>query len=209
MGVLYIPWSRAIGPCYKLASMLLDASENPDIIVTISRGPIPARKVSDVLGIDKLVVIRSKHWGIAGRLYDKPRVYANIPIDINGKNVLVVNEVVDTGQTISEIVNILKSMNASSIKTAVLHYKTISIFEPDYYVEKIDEWAWIFYPWSFVETLYGLSIRHQGELFQNSMRLLSEVGANEFYLDPLRIKSHSPVTLKINSHGRENADKDH
>lgn len=187
--VVYVSWSKALEYCYKLASMLLDANENPDVIVAISRGGlVPARIVSDVLGVDELVVIRSKHWGIAGRLYEKPRIYMDSHMDIVGKNVLIVDEVVDTGQTLIEIVNTLKTIGTSSVKTAVLHYKSTSRFKPDYYVEKLDEWVWIFYPWSFIETLYGLSIKKKGDVFENSMKILREVNANEIYLDPIRIK---------------------
>lgn len=59
--VMYLPWSKAIEYCYKLASILLDAGENPDTIIAISRGGlVPARVVSDILGVDDLVVLRSR-----------------------------------------------------------------------------------------------------------------------------------------------------
>jgi hypoxanthine phosphoribosyltransferase len=44
----YIPWSRAIEYCYRLATILLDAGVNPNAIVAVSRGGlVPARIVSD------------------------------------------------------------------------------------------------------------------------------------------------------------------
>jgi hypoxanthine phosphoribosyltransferase len=65
--VIYVPWSKAIEYCYKLASILLDAGEDPDTIVAVSRGGlVPARIVSDVLGVDDLVVLRSRFWGCFG-----------------------------------------------------------------------------------------------------------------------------------------------
>jgi len=62
--VIYVPWSKAIEYCYKLASILLDVGEDPDTIVAVSRGGlVPARIVSDILGVDDLVVLRSRFWG--------------------------------------------------------------------------------------------------------------------------------------------------
>ncbi len=71
--VMYLPWSKAIEHCYKLASTLLDAGENPDTIIAISRGGlVPARVVSDILGVDDLVVLRSRFWGIGSKVLKEP-----------------------------------------------------------------------------------------------------------------------------------------
>jgi len=74
MEIHYISWSKAIEYCYKLASLLLDAGESPEVIVAISRGGlIPARIVSDILGVDELVVVRSR-FGDRGRIHNEPVV---------------------------------------------------------------------------------------------------------------------------------------
>jgi len=188
--VVYVPWSKAIEYCYKLASILLDAGENPDTIVAVSRGGlIPARIVSDVLGVDDLVVLRSKFWGIGGRVLKEPEVSVHEKLNLTGKYVLVVDEVVDTGATLSKVVRIVKSLGASSVRTAVLHYKSTSAFVPDYYVERVEKWVWIFYPWSFSETLFGLARLRGGDLVESAFAILRDLGASELYIDPLRIKA--------------------
>jgi len=190
MKIIYIPWSKAIELCYKLAFMILDNGVEYDSIIAVSRGGIiPARIVSDILGIDDFIVIRSKFWGIGGVIHSEPVVSIHEKIDVKGKNVLVVDEVVDTGATLSKITRILRDLGVRDLKTAVLHYKSSSSFIPDYYVEKIEEWAWIFYPWSFSETLYGLSKSRGGnDVFENAFKILSEIKATELYIDPHRIK---------------------
>jgi hypoxanthine phosphoribosyltransferase len=188
--VVYIPWSKAVEYCYKLASILLDAGESPDSIVAVSRGGlVPARIVSDVLGVDDLVVLRSRLWGIGGRVREEPEVKAHEELNPSGKSVLVVDEVVDTGATLSRIVRLLKELGAAEVKTAVIHYKASSSFKPDYYVERVEKWAWIFYPWSFSETLYGLAKQAGGDVYESAFKTLRDIGASELYMDPLRIKA--------------------
>jgi len=200
--VIYIPWSKAIELCYRLASMLLDAGEDPDVIVAVSRGGlIPARIVSDVLGVDELVVLRSKFWGVGGRMYSEPRIERRERLDLTGKSVLVVDEVTDTGATLSKVTRLVRDLGAAVVKTAVLHYKATSSFTPDYYVEKLERWAWIFYPWSFSETLYGLARLRGGDIIVEAFNILKELGASELYLDPLKIKSSLERYLEASSRG--------
>jgi hypoxanthine phosphoribosyltransferase len=188
--VMYLPWSKAIEHCYKLASILLDAGENPDTIIAISRGGlVPARVVSDILGVDDLVVLRSRFWGMGGKVLKEPEVRVHEKLDLGGKQVLVVDEVVDTGATMSKIVRIIKSLGVKSVKTAVLHYKSTSAYKPDYYVEKLEKWVWIFYPWSFSETLFGLAKLRGGDIVESAFTILRDLRASELYMDPIRIKA--------------------
>lgn len=64
MEVLYLPWSKALSMCYRLAEIILESGENFSTVVTISRGGlVPARIVSDVIGVDDFHVVRSRFWG--------------------------------------------------------------------------------------------------------------------------------------------------
>lgn len=189
MKVVYIPWSKALEYCYRLASIILDSGLEVDVIVAISRGGlIPARIVSDVLGVDELVVLRSKFWGTGTRIREEPEVSIHEHVDLSNQRVLVVDEVVDTGATMSKVTRLIRDLGAVSVTTAVIHYKAGSAFKPDYYVEKMEEWAWIFYPWSLSETLYALAKERGGNLAERAMEILRELNAVELYLDPLRIR---------------------
>lgn len=188
MKIIYIPWSKALEHCYKLAVMVLDSNLEIDTIVAISRGGlIPARIMSDVLGIDELVVLRSKLWGTGVRVKEEPEVSVHEKVSFKDRRVLVVDEVVDTGATMTKVVRLVKDLGALDIKSAVLHYKATSSLVPDFYVEKLEEWVWIFYPWSLGETLYALVKTRSGDLGGSTMELLKELNIVELYLDPLRI----------------------
>ena len=172
MKVVYVSWSKAVEMCYRLAEKILESNEEFDSLVAVSRGGlIPARIVSDALNLDRVYVIRSKFWGVGGTIADKPLIEVHEKIDVRGGKVLVIDEVVDTGLTLKNICKLLGKMGASTVKTGVLHYKSRSVFKPDYYVEYVRDWVWIFYPWSLSETLYSLAIaRRDGESFNETVK---------------------------------------
>ncbi|MEM4482029.1 MAG: phosphoribosyltransferase [Desulfurococcaceae archaeon] len=189
MKILYIPWSRALEQCYKLASIVLDEDLEVDAIVAISRGGlVPARIMSDVIGVEELIVLRSKFWGTGVRIREEPELLVHERFNLNGLNVLVVDEVVDTGATMAKVTRFIKDAGSNLVKTAVLHYKSSSSFIPDYYVEKFNEWVWIYYPWSLSETLYDVARKRTGDIVESSLKILREINAVELYLDPIRIK---------------------
>ncbi len=197
MKVVYIPWSKAIRMCYKLAEKILKSEHGFDAVIAISRGGlIPARIVSDVLGIFELYTIRSRFWGIGETVASEPLINISEEVSVKGKDVLIVDEVVDTGATMSKIVKIVKKLGARKLKTATLHYKSRSILIPDYYVEKVDRWVWIFYPWSFSETLFSLAkMRSYKDIVRGASEIIKELGISEVMLDfeslKLSLKAYS------------------
>jgi len=175
--VLYVSWNEAIRLCYELAEKILKSNNDFDAIVAISRGGlIPARIVSDTLGIYDLYVIDSRFWGIGGTIYPEPLMNVPQTLNVNDKNVLIVDEVVDTGKTMCKTIEVLKKFGAKEIKTATLHYKVRSIIVPDFYVKKLEKWVWIFYPWSLCETLYSLAkSRNKGNVFNTALNIIEEL----------------------------------
>ncbi|CAG0953182.1 orotate phosphoribosyltransferase [Methanosarcinales archaeon] len=152
-----ISWDEAYRLARALAQKIIESGYKPDIVIGVARGGlVPARMVCDFLLLDELVSIRTEHWGIASK-NETARIKFSLPeeADISGKNVLVVDDVADTGDSFSVILDYLEQKNPTGIRTAVLHYKTCSTVVPDYWGEKHEEWNWIIYPWAFYEDLAG------------------------------------------------------
>ncbi|MCX9084888.1 MAG: phosphoribosyltransferase [Candidatus Methanoperedens sp.] len=152
-----LTWSTANRLARTLAHKVIRSGYEPDIILGIARGGlVPARMVCDLLLKNELLSITTQHWGIATNL-GKALIKYSLPheADISGKRILVVDDVADTGDSISILLDYLKEENPLEIRTAVLHYKTCSTTIPDYYGEKLDEWNWIIYPWAFYEDMAG------------------------------------------------------
>jgi len=198
MEILYLPWSRALSMCYRLAEIILDSGESFTTVLTVSRGGlVPARIVSDVIGVDDFHVVRSRFWGVGGRILEEPEISYYGGIELKNKKVLVVDEVVDTGTTMSRIVRLVNSLGAREVKTAVLHYKTSSSFIPDYYVERVEKWVWIYYPWSFSETLFELARQEDSNnILEKAFEILRKLNASELYLDPHRISNSLNAYLR-------------
>ena len=150
-----VSWDEAYSLAKILAHKIKSSGYKPDLVIGIARGGlVPARVVCDFLLQKDLAAIKVEHWGIAATL-GKAKLKYPLPVDISGKSILVVDDVADTGDTFSVIMDYIKEKNPSEVKTAVLHYKTCSTSVPDYWAEKQDKWQWIIYPWAVYEDLTG------------------------------------------------------
>lgn len=152
-----VSWNEAYRLARTLAHKITESGYKPDIVIGIARGGlVPARMVCDFLLLDDLASIRTEHWGIASK-HETARIKFSLPkeADISGENVLIVDDVADTGDSFSVILDYLKQKNPMEIRNAVLHYKTSSTIVPDYWGKELEEWNWIIYPWAFYEDLAG------------------------------------------------------
>ncbi len=154
-----VSWKESYLLAKLLARKIKSSGFKPDLVIGIARGGlVPARVVCDFLLIRDLAAVKIEHWGIAATL-GKAVIKFPLPVDISGKNVLIVDDVVDTGDTYAVLMDYLKEKNPKEVKTAVLHYKTCSTSIPDYWAEKQDKWQWIIYPWAVYEDLTGFIIK--------------------------------------------------
>lgn len=155
-----ITWERSAALARQLAQKVRESGYHPEIIVAIGRGGyVPARVVCDYLLHEMLTSIKIEHWGEAAK--EKPETIIRFPlaIDVTGARLLVVDDVTDTGDTLTAAVSYLQECGAAEIRTAVLQHKGTSGFLPDYYAESVTEWHWIIYPWAVYEDISGFVLR--------------------------------------------------
>ncbi len=123
----------------------------PDIIISIARsGLIPASLISYALGNKELYVIKvdfSKNQKLSHKqdLREKPKISQEMSKDIEGLNVLVVDEMVVSGETLKLVSSYLAMKNPAQAKYAVLYKQPWSQFEPDYCGQEIRQWP--VFPW--------------------------------------------------------------
>jgi len=145
-----VSWEDSFYLSAELAMKIKEAKYVPDVIIAISRGGlVPARVVADFMLERNLLCLRAEHWGV-GTKHKKVKITGSTT-NLESKRVLVVDDVADSGGTLFEMVKYLKERGAASVVTAALHYKKTSIFKPDFFIEQMDEWQWIVYPWSIYE----------------------------------------------------------
>jgi len=155
-----VTWNEFYDLAKYLSRLIKSSGWRPDLVVAIGRGGyVPARVVCDFLVHDLLTSMKVEHWGIAAQKKDEAMVRFPLATGVSGQKVLIVDDVTDTGDTLTTAVGYVESLGPKETRTAVLQHKTCSEFEPDYYAEKITEWRWIIYPWAVHEDLVGFTER--------------------------------------------------
>lgn len=151
-----ITWATVQNLSQKLALKIQGSNFKPNELVTIARGGyIPARILCDYLDIYELSSIRITHYTAGAKKRQKAHLAEGLSRDLNGKNVLLVDDVSDSGATLEMARKHLQDCGAGNIRIAVLHHKQTSTIKPDYYGIKLIKWRWIIYPWAVTEDLTG------------------------------------------------------
>jgi hypoxanthine phosphoribosyltransferase len=151
-----ISWARVTRLAGSLAGRIQSSGFHPDRIVAIARGGyVPARLLCDRLNLYELDSIRIAHYRAGASRLPKVRLVSPLVGDISDLDVLLVDDVADTGDTLDLAVAYLQGLGARSVKVAVLQHKRQSPFIPDYCAEEVKTWRWLIYPWAVIEDLSG------------------------------------------------------
>jgi hypoxanthine phosphoribosyltransferase len=162
-----VSWEESARLARRLAGAIKADGYRPDLVIAIGRGGyVPARVVCDCLLHDMLTSMKVEHWGIAARKKDETVVRFPLAVDITGLRVLIVDDVTDTGDTLTTTAAYVISLGPREVRTAVLQHKGTSRFTPDYIAEYVTEWSWIIYPWAVHEDLVGFVERVLGSKTQ-------------------------------------------
>ncbi len=125
-----------------------------DIIISIATGGwIPARILrtflphSDELPLP-LYSIGIVNYDSRDKLLSEAIIVQELPAKLNlaNRNVLLIDEVADSGGTFVKAVEYLQTKNPAKLHTAVLHLKEQSTFKPNIVGEFAKD-NWIVYPW--------------------------------------------------------------
>jgi len=147
-GFRYIGWAEYGSLTEALAEKVRSSGKAFDLVVGIARGGIPvAMVVSDRLGVKIDTITVRSYSGIAER--GSVRILTTLTEDIKGKSVLLVDDLVDQGDTISGVRAFLKENSAKAVETAVIFKKPWSKTHPDYFLETTEDW--IVFPFEVTE----------------------------------------------------------
>lgn len=148
----YISWPEYGNLAEALAEKVRSRGDRFDLVIGIARGGMPvAMVVSDHLGVRIDFINVKSYEGIAQRR--TPKILSTLTEEIKGKNVLVVDDLVDQGNTLETVNQYLNGQNPRLLETAVLFKKPWSKIEPDYYLEVVDRWVVFPYELSEVNRL--------------------------------------------------------
>jgi hypoxanthine phosphoribosyltransferase len=151
-------WEYIYSLCRDVSEGIKQADFEPDVVVALARGGwFAGRCLCDFLGLDDLTSLKMEHYVGTGEKADEPQVRYPMPDgSVEGKNVLVIDDIADTGGSIRRAHEYVSERNPASVRTATLQLLQTSEFEPEFVGERLEEWTWVVYPWNFIEDMIDL-----------------------------------------------------
>jgi len=146
----------------RLAERIRSASAVPETIVALTRGGwVPSRLLSDRLGVRRIVSLRAQHWGVTATPDGKAKISEGLSGSVEGEKVLVVDDITDTGESLSLAVAHVAEQHPTRLESAACLHIAHSKFVPTYYAEEIPRtgWVWVVFPWNYWEDLAALATR--------------------------------------------------
>jgi len=143
MDKIYYSYDNCIDDCKVLLPKI--KLYNPDALVSIARGGLTVgHLLSEALETRKIYTINSIHYNDTKKL-DTFDIF-NIPDLSNINKIIIVDDIVDSGETIVEIKSILQNKFPNSeFKVATIFYKKSAIVEPDFWVKEANNWIEFFW----------------------------------------------------------------
>jgi hypoxanthine phosphoribosyltransferase len=169
-----VSWEEIVEWSMGLADTIAKSGFKPDLVVAVARGGfVPARLLCDFLGIENLLSIQSQHWTEAAKAEERAILKYPYSVDARGLRVLVVDDIVDTGETLMLARDYIKAnWKPSEVKTAALQWiSPVAKFKPDYYYIEVKEWIWFQYPWTRLEDTYQFIKRMLTETYKETGKL--------------------------------------
>ncbi len=117
----------------------------PDIILAVARGGVTfGHFVAERLNLRELYTLNSIHYDDKEKL--ETIKISNIPNLRADKKVLVLDDIIDSGESMDEIMKVLKKkFPKTSFKTGAIFYKKDAIFHPDFKVKEAQDWIEFFW----------------------------------------------------------------
>jgi hypothetical protein len=151
-------WDYIYDLCRGVSNQVKRDDFEPDVVVALARGGwFAGRCICDFLGMDDLTSLKMEHYVGTAQKSSEPEVRYPMPEgSVKGKDVLIIDDIADTGGSIKRADEYVNERDAGEVRTATLQLLQTSEFEPDYIGERLEEWAWVVYPWNFIEDMIDL-----------------------------------------------------
>jgi hypoxanthine phosphoribosyltransferase len=153
-GIQYeIPtWNQIYDMLLCQAQKIQATPYKPDILVGIARGGlVPARILVDLLETPQFAAIQIEFYVDIAQTRQDPLLKQALTIPVEGKKVLLVDDIADTGRSLKFAQTYLHTQGAAEVKTATLYLKPQSWTKPDFYEKQTS--CWVIFPWDTKETL--------------------------------------------------------
>ncbi|MCW1949697.1 MAG: phosphoribosyltransferase [Candidatus Shapirobacteria bacterium] len=143
---------------FQLAQQIIESGQKFDRVIALAKGGWTwSRALVDYLNISQLSSIRLKSYTGINQSSDNIDVIQQLHDNIKGENVLIFDDVADSGKTLKFAIDYVKGFGAETISTATLCYKPRSIVKPDFYAFSTE--SWVIFPHEIREFIKNSSDR--------------------------------------------------
>lgn len=137
----------------KIEAHCLATGEHFDFMVAIPRGSYgPANIVTREFGIEAPRLLHACLTSYKDGATERSSGFIigqmPTPEQVRGQDLLIIEDVCDSGHTLTFLTTLLQLAGAGLVRTGVLHYKptrSTTGFQPDWWVTETDNW--VVYPW--------------------------------------------------------------
>ena len=156
---LHVGWDDYHRMIEQLTLQVYESGYKFDSLVCLARGGLRVGDViSRIYDVPLAILATSSYREAAGMQQGKLDISEYITktagSELGGK-VLLVDDLVDSGVTLTRVVDHLKQryVGIAEVRTAVLWYKGVSQFKPDYFVQYLADSPWIHQPFEEYDSL--------------------------------------------------------
>lgn len=174
----YVTYTTFIQLIEELEEKITSSDVQYHYLISLQRGgALMSLILSDLLSLPIATMTISSYQNAEKKR--SPVLTQEISTDISGKNVLILDEICDTGETLLLATAYLNEKKASLVHTATFYTKSHAIFEPTYTVAENNDW--IVLPYELKETSES-SLMQIPELQKEIQEFFSECGFSKEFV---------------------------
>jgi len=139
------------------------------------------RIMSDELDNPNIATVKIEFYVGISKTMQEPMITQRPSEPVKGKNVLIVDDVADTGKSLKKLREFLVKEGTKSVKIATIFYKPWSEVKPDFWIRTTRRW--IIFPYEGRETSLLLLDRWKDKTPHELRRMLIDVGIDPYIVD--------------------------
>lgn len=152
----YVDWYQVYDLCLQVYRRIHKTEYDPDLIVGVARGGwVPARIIADFFISRQTANVKVEFYQDLFETEEHASITQPVSGEPRWKNVLVVDDIADSGDSLNTTIEHLRRHKVSQLRTACLHVKPWTDPLPDFYIDSTD--AWVIYPWEIKEFTFALA----------------------------------------------------
>jgi hypoxanthine phosphoribosyltransferase len=176
---LRLSWEEIEKACKRISDEIGARDLAGYMLVGVSRGGlVPLRLISDYVSAQVVSTVGVRFYEDIGRTSDAPEVFFPVQGDVKGKNILLIDDISDTGKSLVAAIDHLRGKGAKEIVVATICKKQHTVLDPDIF--EIETSAWVIFPWEVQETIRKIVETAEDRYSAIKELTRSNIGRGEF-----------------------------